>query len=64
MKVRITESLVWGFRAYLPGDEIEMPDASGVEMLRRGVAERLEDVPETAALNRGERAARVTRPVR
>jgi hypothetical protein len=64
MRVRITESFAEGFHTYTPGQEMDVPDERGVALLRIGVAERVETVPETAAPNRGERAARVARPVR
>jgi hypothetical protein len=67
MRVRITRSFVEGrpvgAAVYNPGQELDVTDARGVELLRLGVAERVEPVPETAALNRGERAVRSARPV-
>jgi hypothetical protein len=64
MLVRITKAFVQDWGVFNPGQEIEVTDARGVDLLQRGLAERLETVPETATVNRGERAARTARPVR
>lgn len=65
MKVRILTAFAEDFHVYNPGQELEVSDAVGVGMLRRGVAERMESEPETAtAPNRGERAVRPVRTSR
>lgn len=46
-----------------PGQELDVEDARGVDLLQRGLAERLDPIPETATLpNRGEKAVRMGRP--
>lgn len=47
------------------GEELDVPDSRGIELLKMGVAERIESQPETATLpKRGEQAVRQARPVR
>lgn len=65
MRVRILESFVESHQAYSTGTELEVSDQYGLDLLKRGLCERLESGPETAVMpNRGERAVRTARPVR
>jgi hypothetical protein len=62
MRVRITQSFAEAYQTYAPGQELDVPDERGVAMLQLQVAERIESIPETAAMpNRGERAVRMAR---
>lgn len=48
-----------------PGDEIELANDAALPLLREGSAVRVESVPETAAVSRGEKAVRQqARPIR
>jgi hypothetical protein len=64
MRVRVTRAFVEAYSTFNPGQELEVEDGRGVDLLRRGLAERLESIPETTkAPERGERAVH-TRKVR
>ena len=64
LRVRARTAVVEGFHVYNSGEEFDLPDAAAVALLRAGSVERVESIPETAAVNRGEKAVRSVRPVR
>lgn len=64
LRVRATTAIADGYRVVNPGQEFELPPEDAVALLKSGAVERVESVPETAALNRGEKAVRSVRPVR
>lgn len=61
MRVLITQSFADGGSGYYPGQELDVPDARGVELLKLGVAERIQSVPDKATQDRNARAVRATR---
>lgn len=63
MRVRITRAFAEGWTVYNPGQELDVDAERGVQLIQRGVAERLEGIPETATLpQRGEKAVRSVPP--
>jgi hypothetical protein len=50
MRVRITQAFAEGYRVFNPGQEFDAHPAMGAAYLQRGVAERIDPVPEEAAL--------------
>ena len=65
MKVRVNESFAEGFLAYVPGDEVELPNDLAVLLLKSGTVERIGVVPEAAVMpSRGEKAVRRAAPAR
>lgn len=56
MRVRITRAFVADWAVFNPGQELDVPDARGVELLKQGVAERVASVPETAVKPEREKA--------
>jgi len=65
MRVRITHAFVEDWLTFNPGRELDVTPERGLDLLKRGVAERLENEPETAAMpNRGEKAVRSLRAAR
>lgn len=63
MRIKITQSFADGWSGYHPGQELDVSDKRGLELLRIGVAVRLTEKPETATAKRGEQAVRIA-PVR
>lgn len=48
MRVRVTQAFAEGYRTFNPGYEFDTHPAQGADLLRRGVAERIEPVQEAA----------------
>lgn len=64
MRVRATTCIAEGRHVFYAGDEFDVSEETGLQLLRAGFVERVASIPETAALNRGAKAVRVLRPVR
>jgi len=61
MRVRAITAQTDGYGVRNPGEEFDLPDAEAVIRMRSGAVERVAQVPETAAINRGEKAVRHAR---
>lgn len=61
MRVRITKAFAEHWTVYSPGQEPEVPSEQAVAWIQRGLAERIESVPETAVMPERERAVRTAR---
>lgn len=65
LRVRAVTAIAEGFTVRNPGQEFELTPEAALPLLQQGAVERVESVPETAAVNRGEKAVRsAVRPVR
>ena len=61
MRVRITKAFASSKGSHNAGEELDVPDDRGVELLKLGVAVKIERTPEKAIKDRNVRVERATR---